>query len=274
MEKDTEKTTKPQPILPNGDALSKDEVALPSAQSWLEHITKWIGVLFFVLTIILFASGQGYREGYFSGFSVDISQVSISFHETLYWGYLANVPYGALFLLTLAYFVISLGGFTITVGWLFSKFQQRWPALRPSQSTKKPSTKLSSPGLIMALTGLGIVLIIYVLGFGYLIPKTATDHGRAQAGLTMKAFLADEMKAAETYKLRCVHMKWAKDESGESREMFAYQLFCHDKLCKVFEPVTKTFPTVFLDGIRSITPYPSPVGQRESCIAGGSIGSK
>ena len=209
-------------------------------------------MIFLISTIILFELGQGFREGYFSGFSVDISQVPVSFHETLYWGYLANFIQEVFIL------------FLILVSFIVAR----------RQFIKKRPTKPFSRRLTLSLPELGLMLIIGVLVFGYLLAGIATNSGRELSGVMMKAFLTNEMKAAETYKLRCVHMKWAKDESGESRAMYAYQLFCNDKLCKVFEPVTKTFPTVFLDGIRSITPYPSPVGKRESCIAVGSAGSK
>ena len=218
-------------------------------------------------TILLFASGEGYREGYLAGFSVDISQVPISFQETLYWGYLANAAYGLLFLLTLAFAVITLGGFMMSSGWLLSTLQQRYPRLRPKLLAEKPPAKRRSPGLIMTISGLGIMLGIYVLAFGYLVPKKSTDHGRAQAESTMNAFLKDELKAAETYKLRCVHMKWGNDDNGASRDIYAYQLFCHDKLCKVYEPSTRTFPTVFLEGIRTIVPRSVTASSLASCVA-------
>ena len=101
-----------------------------------------------------------------------------------------------------------------------------------------------------------------------MIAKNATDHGRAKAETTITAFLANEMTAAETFKLRCVHMQWGKDSTGTSREMYVYQIFCNDKLCKVFEPTTKTFPTVFLDGIQSIVPRIKPADRQTPCIAG------
>ncbi|MEQ6341569.1 MAG: hypothetical protein M3A44_07910 [Gammaproteobacteria bacterium] len=271
MEHDTPKSSKPKLILPNGAPLSKNEDSLPKTPLPTQHIGAWAGALLTLSTIILFASGEGYREGYLSGFSVDISQVPISFQETLYWGYLANASYGVIFLWILAISVIVLGGFMMFVG----ELQQRFPKLRQKKSAEKPTAKKHSPGLIVTFAGLGIMLIVYVLAIGYWIPKSATDHGRAQAEATMEAFITDETKAAEIYKLHCLQMSWEKEDGGKLREMYVYQFFCNDKLCKVFEPATKTFPTVFLDGIRSIVPRGVPADGRKSCVGNETkIGSK
>lgn len=261
MEHDIPKSPKPNLIPPNGDLPSKDEDSLPRTPLPMQHVGMWVGVLLTLATIILFVSGQGYREGYLSGFSVDILQVPISFQETLYWGYLANASYGAIFFVILAIAVIVLSGSIVFV----DKLQQRFQKPRQKKLAEKPTTKKHSPEIFF---GISVILSVfaYVLSISYLIPKNAADYGRTQAEAMMEEFITDETKAAETYKLHCLRMIWEKEGDRELREMYAYQFFCNDKLCKVFEPATKTFPTVFLDGIRSIVPRGVPADGQKSCV--------
>lgn len=233
-----------------------------------EHINIWIGIVITLAAIILFISGQGFREGYLSGFGVDISQASVGFHETLYWGYLANLSRELLFLLAISISFMLFGMLGVGIEWSIKKLRQRFYRTRQMKRRNEIArlTKQRSIGNSFILAGFKILLSIYVLVFAYWIAKDATDFGRARAEAIMTYFLQNEIAAAARYKLRCMHMTWEKGATGESREMFAYQIFCNDKLCKVFEPVSKTFPTVFLDGIRSIVPRTLPADKAMACI--------
>lgn len=251
----------------NGTRPDKGESILRKLLS-TEHIGLWIGALITLAGTILFITGQGFREGYLAGFSVDISQASVGFHETLYWGYLANLGRQILFLLAISITLMLFGTLVLVIEWATQKLRQHFFHTRQGRRRKKVAltTKQRSTGSYFIVAGFSILLSIYVLFFAFGVAKDATDYGRARAEATMTDFLQNEITAAKRYKLRCVHMIWGKDAAGESREMFAYQIFCNDKLCKVFEPVSKTFPTVFLDGIRSIVPRTLPADKAMACI--------
>lgn len=239
-----------------------------SLQSTVQQIGGWLAFGLALATIILFASGQGYREGYLAGFSVDIAQVPVGFHETLYWGYLVNAKDFILFFLALAFVVLSSGALMVLMAWALNFCRQHFPGWRSKIREKSvQATQPYSPGMLVIFASFSIFLLVYVFSFGYLIPKWATDKGRARAEWIISNFISKERNTAELLKVKCVHMTWGKQGEETAREIYAYQIFCNDKLCKLFVPATKTFPTIYLDGIRSIVPRAEVPGVFKTCAA-------
>lgn len=262
-----------------GTVLQKQKIRAIEKLLSTDHIGVWIGTLTTAAAILFFITGQSFREGYFNAFSVDVWQIPIEIHETIFWGYSTNLDRTLMFLLAIAGYLVLFAAVILILEWAMPKIvrigrgrstklgqSNREGSLKPH--TAKPIPKKPSFETKLIAASIGIILCVFVLAIVFFVAYDARKNGQARAELTMREFLENEIKAAEAHEVSCVHMLWKEDSLGPSREMYAYQIFCGEKLCKVFDPASKTFPTVYLDGIRYILPIALPQKNKLSCVKG------